>query len=88
MLAQATRARITIVPNTRPYELDDDTGYLQHTLSREPVIIDGVTALVTAAAPEPDCVWGARTVSCALTCSVLGSIAVCRLLPRETPTLR
>src|SRR5207302_1505745 len=33
-------------------------------------------------------VWGAETVSYALTCGVLGSVAVGRLLSREVPVLR
>ena len=53
MLAKAARSSITILPNVRIYGADDDTVYLQHTLSREPVIVDDVAALVMAHAPEP-----------------------------------
>ncbi|MCQ4079405.1 FAD-dependent oxidoreductase [Streptomyces sp. RB6PN25] len=53
MLARAARASISILPNVRIYGVDDDTVYLQHTLTREPVIVDGVSAVVMAHAPEP-----------------------------------
>lgn len=53
MLAQAAHSRVEIIPNVRIHGADDDTVYLQHTLSREPVIIDDVAAVVLAHAPEP-----------------------------------
>jgi len=50
--------------------------------------VSGTHKLDIRGNPVPADVWGAKTVSCALTCSVLGSVAVCRLLPREVPALR
>jgi len=49
--------------------------------------VSGTHKLDIRGNPVPADVWGAKTVSCALTCSVLGSVAVCRLLPREVPAL-
>ncbi|WP_445526091.1 oxidoreductase [Streptomyces cyslabdanicus] len=53
MLAQAARARIDIVPNARIHGADSDTVYLQHTLTEEPVLVDGVAAVVLAQGHEP-----------------------------------
>ncbi|MFG2884223.1 FAD-dependent oxidoreductase [Streptomyces sp. NPDC048297] len=53
MLAQAVRARIDIVPNVRLYGADSDTVYLQHTLTEEPVLLDGVAGTVLAQGHEP-----------------------------------
>ncbi|AIJ26121.1 FAD-dependent oxidoreductase [Amycolatopsis methanolica] len=46
MLASALRARVTIVPNARLYGADDDTVYLQNTLTSEPVLIEDASGLV------------------------------------------
>jgi 2,4-dienoyl-CoA reductase-like NADH-dependent reductase (Old Yellow Enzyme family) len=54
MLAQASRQSLTVMTNVRLYGADDDTVYLQHTLSRAPIVVSGVDALVLADAPEPD----------------------------------
>jgi 2,4-dienoyl-CoA reductase-like NADH-dependent reductase (Old Yellow Enzyme family) len=54
MLAQAHRLGVTIVPTTRLYGVDGDTGYLQHTLSEQPVLVEGVAATVLAGANAPD----------------------------------
>jgi hypothetical protein len=48
MLAAAARARIEVVPLVRPYGADDDTVYLQHVLTGEPVIVEDVCGLVLA----------------------------------------
>ncbi|MEV0494123.1 FAD-dependent oxidoreductase [Streptomyces atratus] len=53
MLGQAARARIDIVPNVRLYGADSDTVYLQHTLTEEPVVLDGVAAVVLAQGHVP-----------------------------------
>jgi 2,4-dienoyl-CoA reductase-like NADH-dependent reductase (Old Yellow Enzyme family)/thioredoxin reductase len=52
-LAALTRERITVVPLVRPYGADDDTVYLQHVLTEEPVVLDGVAGLVLACGQEP-----------------------------------
>ncbi|HUN36059.1 MAG TPA: FAD-dependent oxidoreductase [Trebonia sp.] len=54
LLAAITRQRITVVPLTRPYGLDDDTVYLQHVLTGEPVLVENVAGLVLACGSEPD----------------------------------
>jgi 2,4-dienoyl-CoA reductase-like NADH-dependent reductase (Old Yellow Enzyme family) len=48
MLAAAARARIDVVPLVRPYGADDDTVYLQHVLTGEPVLIEDAGGLVLA----------------------------------------
>jgi NADPH-dependent 2,4-dienoyl-CoA reductase/sulfur reductase-like enzyme len=46
MTTSALRAGVEFVPLTRLYGADDDTVYLQHVLTDEPVIVSGVAALV------------------------------------------
>ncbi|MFE9311296.1 FAD-dependent oxidoreductase [Streptomyces sp. NPDC006706] len=53
MLAQAARARIEILPNVRLYGADSDTVYLQHTLTEEPVLLEGVAGTVLAQGHDP-----------------------------------
>ncbi|MFF2502102.1 FAD-dependent oxidoreductase [Streptomyces sp. NPDC058067] len=53
MLAEAVRAGVETVPTVRPYGADADTAYFQHTLTEEPVIIEGVAALVLAQGHDP-----------------------------------
>jgi len=40
MVARATRRGVSIVPLVRPVGVDDDTVYLQHVLTGEPVLLD------------------------------------------------
>ncbi len=47
-LAALHRAKVRVVPLVRPYGLDDDTMYLQHVLTEDPVMIEGVSAAVLA----------------------------------------
>lgn len=53
MLAAALRAGVHVMTTVRPYGVDDDTVYLQHTLTGEPVLVEGVNALVLAQGHEP-----------------------------------
>ncbi|MCU1669278.1 MAG: FAD-binding protein [Blastococcus sp.] len=53
MLTQAIAAGVDIVPLVRPYGADDDTVYLQHVLTGEPMLIEGVAGLVLAQGHEP-----------------------------------
>jgi NAD(P)-dependent dehydrogenase (short-subunit alcohol dehydrogenase family) len=53
LLAAITRQRITVVPLTRPYGVDEDTVYLQHVLTDEPVLVESVAGLVLACGSEP-----------------------------------
>ena len=48
MLAELARARIDVLPLVRPYGADDDTVYLQHVLTGEPVMVEDAAALVLA----------------------------------------
>ncbi|MFC9557522.1 FAD-dependent oxidoreductase [Rhodococcus sp. NPDC056960] len=48
MLAAVFEANVDIVTNVRLYGADDDTVYLQNTLTSQPVIIDDVAGLVLA----------------------------------------
>ncbi len=52
-LAALHRAKITVIPLVRPYGVDDDTIYLQHVLTDEPVIIGGISAIVLACGHQP-----------------------------------
>jgi 2,4-dienoyl-CoA reductase-like NADH-dependent reductase (Old Yellow Enzyme family)/thioredoxin reductase len=47
-LAALARERITVVPLVRLFGVDDDSVYLQHVLTEEPVIIEGVSGVVLA----------------------------------------
>jgi 2,4-dienoyl-CoA reductase-like NADH-dependent reductase (Old Yellow Enzyme family) len=53
MLGQVLKAGVDIVPLVRPYGADDDTVYLQHVLTGEPVLIEGIAGLVLAQGHEP-----------------------------------
>jgi hypothetical protein len=53
LLAAMSRERITVVPLVRPYGADDDTAYLQHVLTDEPVLVNGVAGTVLACGQEP-----------------------------------
>jgi hypothetical protein len=44
---------VQLITTVRPYGVDDDTVYLQHTLTGEPVLVEGVSALVLAQGHEP-----------------------------------
>ena len=52
-LGRLHRLGVEIVPHVRPYGVDGETAYFQHTLSGEPVIFDGVDTLVTALGHRP-----------------------------------
>jgi hypothetical protein len=52
MTAEALRRGVTIVPFVRPYGVDDDTVYLQHVLTAEPVMLEAA-ALVLATGHDP-----------------------------------
>ncbi|MFZ9630376.1 MAG: FAD-dependent oxidoreductase, partial [Ilumatobacteraceae bacterium] len=52
MMKHALRRGVEIVPMVRPYGADSDTVYLQHVLTNEPVIVDGVSALVLSQGHE------------------------------------
>jgi 2,4-dienoyl-CoA reductase-like NADH-dependent reductase (Old Yellow Enzyme family)/thioredoxin reductase len=54
LLAAVSRQRITVLPLMRPYGADDDTVYLQHVLTEEPVLVEGVAGLVLACGASPD----------------------------------
>ncbi len=48
MLAAAARSKIDVIPLVRPFGADDDTVYLQHVLTGEPVLVEDVCGLVLA----------------------------------------
>ncbi len=47
-LAALARSRVTVLALVRPYGVDDDSLYLQHVLTDEPVVLEGVDAVVLA----------------------------------------
>jgi 2,4-dienoyl-CoA reductase-like NADH-dependent reductase (Old Yellow Enzyme family)/thioredoxin reductase len=53
LLAAIARQRITVLPLARPFGIDDDTVYLQHVLTEEPMVVDGVAGLVLACGSSP-----------------------------------
>jgi 2,4-dienoyl-CoA reductase-like NADH-dependent reductase (Old Yellow Enzyme family)/thioredoxin reductase len=53
MAARADKAGVRIVTTARIYGADRDSVYLQHTLSGEPIVIEGVSALVFAQGQLP-----------------------------------
>ena len=53
LLAAVARQRITVLPLMRPYGVDEDTIYLQHVLTEEPVLVEGVAGLVLACGASP-----------------------------------
>jgi len=53
LLAAVSRQRITVLPLVRPYGVDDDTVYLQHVLTEDPVLVEGIAGLVLACGSSP-----------------------------------
>jgi 2,4-dienoyl-CoA reductase-like NADH-dependent reductase (Old Yellow Enzyme family) len=53
MLKQAFLAKVEILPLARLYGADDDTVYLQHVLTDEPVLVEGISGVVLAEGHEP-----------------------------------
>ena len=53
LLAAMSRQRITVLPLVRPYGVDDDTVYLQHVLTEDPVLVEGAAGLVLACGSSP-----------------------------------
>ena len=53
LLAAISRQRITVLPLVRPFGADDDTVYLQHVLTEEPVLVGDVAGLVLACGSSP-----------------------------------
>ncbi len=47
-LAALARSRVTVLALVRPYGVDDDSVYLQHVLTEELVVLEGVAAVVLA----------------------------------------
>lgn len=52
-VAALERARVTVQPLVRLYGVDDDTVYLQHILTGEPVIVEKVAHVVLAMGHRP-----------------------------------
>jgi hypothetical protein len=53
MIADALRLGVEILPLVRPYGADEETVYLQHVLTGEPVLIEPAAALVLSAGHLP-----------------------------------
>ncbi len=47
-LAALQRSKVQVVPLVRLFGADDDSAFFQHVLTNEPIVIDGVAALVLA----------------------------------------
>lgn len=48
LVAALTREHVDVIPLVRPFGVDDDTIYLQHVLTGEPVIMEDIVATVLA----------------------------------------
>jgi hypothetical protein len=51
MIAAAHKGGVEVIPNVRVFGVDNDTVYLQHRLSGQPVLLDDVVATVFSIAP-------------------------------------
>ena len=52
-ISALSRARISVVPLVRLFGVDDDCAYLQHVLTEEPVLLEGVSGVVLATGHHP-----------------------------------
>ena len=52
LLARLHRLHVEIIPTARLYGVDDDTVYLQHTMSGEPIVLEGISGVVLAQGQE------------------------------------
>ncbi len=52
-LAALARAKVEVLPLVRLFGADDDTVYLEHVLTKEPVIVEDVASVVLAQGHEP-----------------------------------
>jgi NADPH-dependent 2,4-dienoyl-CoA reductase/sulfur reductase-like enzyme len=53
-IAALARARVDVLPLTRPYGYDGQAAFLQHTLTEEAVVVEDVAALVLAHGHVPE----------------------------------
>lgn len=53
MLCDALKHKVTIIPNVRLVGIDEDTAYLKHTLTEQPVILEGIAATVLSCGNVP-----------------------------------
>ncbi len=54
LVRSLVREGIEVLPWVRPVGIFDDSVYLQHVLTGEPVVLEGTTGLVLACGHEPD----------------------------------
>ncbi|MBD3666148.1 FAD-dependent oxidoreductase [Sulfitobacter aestuariivivens] len=47
-LGKLHRLGVEVIPYLRPFGIDADSAYFQHTLSNEPVVMEGIDTLVTS----------------------------------------
>jgi NADPH-dependent 2,4-dienoyl-CoA reductase/sulfur reductase-like enzyme len=55
LLGALQRQRIEVLPLVRLFGVDDDSVYLQHVLTDEPIILEGIDSLVLALGHQADC---------------------------------
>jgi len=53
-LTALARQRITVVPLVRLFGADSDTAYLQHVLTEEPILIEGISGVVLSCGHESE----------------------------------
>ncbi len=54
LLAELHRCAVAVIPTARLFGADEDSVFLQHTTSGEPIIVEDVAALVVAHGPVSD----------------------------------
>jgi hypothetical protein len=52
-LGDLHRLGIEVIPYARLYGADQDSAYFQHTLSGEPLVLEGVDTIVTSLGHQP-----------------------------------
>jgi 2,4-dienoyl-CoA reductase-like NADH-dependent reductase (Old Yellow Enzyme family)/thioredoxin reductase len=45
-LSALSKAKVRVIPMVRPYGMDEDTVYLQHTVSDEPIVLEDISGVV------------------------------------------
>lgn len=53
MLCEALKGNVAVTPNVCLVGIDEDTAYLQHTLTEQPVILENIIATVLSCGNVP-----------------------------------
>lgn len=83
-LAALVRARVTVLPLTRPSGADDDSVYLQHTLTGEIITLDGVSGLVLAYGHTPEVTLHTALIDAGIPARAIGDCVTPRTVEEAT----